>query len=571
MKKSLAVCLSVLCTSVAVFGSACKPSATFPGGGTDNVLVDETKTQLYVSNLQGGIGYEWLQKVIDRFEEAYKDEVFEPGTKGVQIIPDYEYTVNGAWLILPTDTWEVYFTENFTYNEYVMQNQVLDISDVVKSPAKTGPDTSETETIADKLDAEQKSGLTAYNGNYYAIPHYEAYRGVSYDVDVFETFRLFYAADKENGNDGFIIKTTDKRSAGPNGVSGDYDDGLPATLEEFEKLCDKMVTVGVTPFVWPGSAVAYTEYLVDSIEASIGGAEATALNYTYDSGDKTTKVVTGINGDTITTEDVAITNDNGYYIKQLLGKYYGYQTLEKIIDKIDTYAYSLSNNDSTFTQLASQEEFIFSNLENKPIAMIIDGNYWWNEAKAAYQRSVNQYKDRAIERNFAWMPMPTAVDETDRESGAKEPVLRDVMKSYCFVNANISDKPEKVRLAKEFVSFCYSDESLQEFTTTTGVAKGLDYELTPAQKSSLNAYAQSCWTVREKGTIVRTLSSNRMVIEQERNLLWNVFDATVNGQAYNTPFTAFLGNVSAADYFKGQWISSENWRKNYERYFTVGV
>lgn len=576
LKKTLSMVIATLCASTALMSAGCKPGGALGGGGgAGDIVVDNTKTQLYVANIQGGIGGEWLKKAIARFEEAYKDEVFKPGTKGVQIIPEYEYTVNGAWLLLPTDSpWEVYFNENLTYNAYVMQNQLLDLSDVVNAPAKTGPNTSETETIASKLDADQKAGLTAHNGKYYAIPHYEAYRGLSYNVDVFEDKLLYLAKDKNNGNDGFVVSTNlSERSSGPNGVSGDYDDGLPATLEEFMKLCNKMVSVGVTPFVWPGSAVEYVEYLVDSIEASIGGAKDTAINYTFDSGEDTVKVVTAVEGDNVTTQNVKITNDNGYFYKQLYGKYYGYQTLEKIIDNIDNYVYSLSNNDSTFTQYDSQEEFLRSQFKNKPVGMIIDGNYWWNEANAsgAYRRSVNDYGSRAEVRNFAWMPTPTAVNDSDRVSGAKEPVLRDVMRSYAFVNANISDTDYKVKLAKEFVSFCYSDESLQEFTTTTGVAKGLDYELTEAQYNALGSYAKSCWTVRSKGTVLRTLSANRMVRENENALTLYQFKTVVNGDPYDTPFRGFLDGISAADYFKGQWITSQKWAENYSRFFTEGV
>ena len=579
-KKTLALALSTLCVSTAFLGTACKPGGGGGNSGDGDIQVDNTKTQLYVANLQGGIGYEWLDKVITRFEALYENEVFKPGTQGVQIIPNKEYSVNGAWLLLPQDDpWEVYFNENLTYNEYVMQDHLLDLSDVVNAPAKTGPNSQESVTIASKLDDDQKAGLTAYDGNYYAIPHYEAYRGVSYNVKVFEEKKYFFAANKNNGNNGFILSKTDTRSAGPNGKTGDYDDGLPATLEEFAKLCERMAGTGTIPFVWPGESVEYTEYLVDAIEASIGGAEALELNYTYDSGEdgqgnpKTTKVITAIDGNNVTTQDVSIKNDNGYYVKQLLGKYYGYQTLEMVIDNIDRYAYGLSNNDDTFTQYDSQEDFIRSNLINKPIGMIIDGSYWWNEAKDAWGRAVDDFGETRMNdnKNFAWMPMPTAINESDRASGAKEPVLRDVMKSYAFVNANISDTDYKVRLAKEFVSFCYSDESLREFTTTTGVAKGLNYNLLPEEKEALNPFAKSCWTVREKGTIVRTLSSNRMVIECERNLLFNVFDTVVSGDPYSTPFRAFLDGISAGDYMKGQWILPNDWASDYGRYFTEGV
>ena len=262
MKKILTLFCSLLIASMALIGSACGPAGIKPGtgggnSGEGNIIVDENKTQLYVANLQGGIGYEWFRKVIARFEEKFADVVYEPGTKGVQIIPEDEYTVNGRWLLLPTDIYDVYFTENLTYNEYVRKSEILDLSDVVKAPAKTSPTTSESVTIESKLNADQKAGLTAQNGKYYAIPHYQPFRGLSYDVDVFKEYRLFLAEDKDNGNGGFIIRESDKKSVGPNGIAGDYDDGLPATIDEFFALCDRMVSLSITPLVWPGSAVGY--------------------------------------------------------------------------------------------------------------------------------------------------------------------------------------------------------------------------------------------------------------------------------------------------------------------------
>lgn len=523
--------------------------------------VDTTKTQLYVSNLNAGISNQWLLDIETRFEEAYAETSFEPGKKGVQVIVDTENQVNGRWLILPTDDWEVYFTENLPYNEFASQNYLLDLSDVVKGNAY-----GESVTIESKLDDSMKAGLTAYDGKYYALPHYEAYRSIFYDVDVFDRERLYFAEDKDNGNNGFIIRDTDTKSAGPNGISGDYDDGLPATVEEFYQLLEYMKnTRGVTPFVWPGSAIAYTEYIADSFGDQLSGGDA-AYNYSFDSGEKTTPVVTGFNGDEPVIEEIAINNENGYYVERMAGKYYGLSVLEKIVDNIGNYAYELSNNNSTFTQLDSQEKYIFSDLENQPIAMIVDGNYWWNEAAEAYKRSVNQYGERAETRNFAYMPLPTAVDEESFTAG-QNVVLRDVMKSYCFVNANIADDPVKVKVAKLFVSYCYSDEALQDFTVHTGLAKGLNYSLTDEQYASLSSLAKSCWDVRENATIIRQLSTNRMCIENETALTYDVYSSSVNGQPYLTPFTAFRSGVSAKDYFMGTWTTPETWAETYSKYF----
>ena len=566
MKKLLAILLSAVCAVAVMVGC----DAYRPGNDDDKWYeqVDPSKTQLYVSNLKGGIGHDWLYNVKQRFEAAYADHVFEEGKKGIQVMVDTDNSVNGAWLILPTSEWEVYFSENVPFNDYISQGQLLDISDVVKAPAY-----GETETIESKLDDSQKTAFTAMNGNYYVLPHYEAYRGLSYNVTVFEDNKLFLADDKDNGNEGFIMRLTDKRSAGPNGKYGDYDDGLPATVEEFFKLCDRMAMVGVTPIVWPGAYVGYAEYIVDAFAQAFMGADACRYDLTFDSGNDTVEIITGFNGDTPITQQISVTNENGYLLRQQSGKYFGYAVLQNIIKNIDKYVYSLSNNNSTFTHYDSQEEFLVGEFENKPIGMIADGNYWWNETSVsgAYQRSVNQFADRAKaeNRNFSWMSLPGVWSAEDGETPATELVLRDVMKSYCFVNGNIADKPAKVAAAKAFVSFCYTDESLQEFTTTTGVAKGLDYELTSEQLASLTKFGQSCWTMRQEGTVVRSISGNQMFMENEQEFTAYLHRSTVSGQSYQTPFTAFKAGVSAKDYFMGNWIAQSDWNRDYSKYFAV--
>ena len=561
MKKGVKELLLASCLVATAFSSVgCS------NGQTTLEEIDPTKTQLYVSNLQGGIGHEWLQKAKERFETAYANESFETDKTGVQIIIDTENGVNGGWLILPTSEWEVFFTENMSFNDYASRGELLDISDVVKAPAY-----GETATIESKLDDAQKAGLTAYDGKYYVLPHYEAYRGLSYNVTFFESEKLYFSDAPTTGSGGFIVRDNEKRSAGPNGEYGDYDDGLPSTVEEFLTLCDKIAGVG-TPFIWPGATQAYSEYIVDAFAAAFMGADELSYNYSYDSGNDTTKVITDFDGDTPTTQDVQIKNDNGYLIRQQSAKYYAYSVFEKIVDKLDEYVWDKTIGDTAFTQFDAQEWFLVGMHEQKPIGMISDGNYWYNESKAsgAYQRTVDLYSE-AENTKYAWMPLPGVWSKTAGTTPKTESVLKDTMQSYCFINGNISENAEKVKLAKAFVSFCYTDESLREFTTTTGVAKGMKYELTTDDYNALSSYGKSCWDVRKDSKIVRLLSTNRMFIENQDAFTKNLHDSTVSGQAYKTPYTAFKANVSAKDYFKGTWIASTTWSDDYNRYFTSGV
>ncbi len=560
MKKFLALILSLLFVCSASLLAAC-------GSGNDDGWIDQIdtdKTQIYVSNLQGGIGREWLDKTIERFTAAYAEESFEEGKTGVQIVVD-DYTVNGAWLQLPNHGWDVYFTENLPFNDYVAKGEILNISDIVKAPAY-----GETATIESKLDDAQKQGMTLFDGEYYVLPHYEAYRGIFYNRKVFESHKLFY---KIGG--GWAERPTDKLSAGPDGVEGTEDDGLPATIPQFMALLDRMVTMGVTPFVWTGKNVGYFDYLVDAFADAIMGAQEGLANYSIDSGANTVKIVTGFKQGEPIVENVTINNDNGYLLRQQWAKYQALKIAEKIIKNIDKYATSLSNNNSTHSQYDAQEDFYRAEFEGSPIGMLIDGSYWWREmdTQGVYSRAVGDFGPdaKAENRDMRWMPLPGVVEELAGQTPVTTPVVKDSMKSYCFINADVKQHPARMAVAKAFVSFCYTDESLQEFTTTTGVPKGLKYELTEAQYNSLTSLGKSCWDIKQNATIIRSISGSKLFMENQQDFTAYMYTSHTGKGSYNKTFDGFLAGETAEDFFKGTWKTFAEWEADYSKYFTSGL
>ena len=65
--------LSASACSVAALGSCASR------GGDDSTQVISDKTQLYVTNFDGGVGSEWLTPLIKAFEESEKDNSYEDG------------------------------------------------------------------------------------------------------------------------------------------------------------------------------------------------------------------------------------------------------------------------------------------------------------------------------------------------------------------------------------------------------------------------------------------------------------------------------------------------------------
>ena len=240
MKKAIKLG-SVLLGGVMASGIALSMAGCSNGG----IKIDDTKTQLYVFSYNGGVGNEWFDHTIESFEAKYADVSFEDGKLGVQVIPDKQKDAGTSMVdSFKNKNIDVVFNETVRYNEWVTKGNLKDISDIVLGENELDGN----KRIVDKIPEDKKAALTAKDGKYYALPHYEAFRGVVYDVDLFKQKKLYFAADRSV--DDFILTDNATKSAGPDGKTGTYDDGLPATYTEFWQLCDKMVASNVIPFIW---------------------------------------------------------------------------------------------------------------------------------------------------------------------------------------------------------------------------------------------------------------------------------------------------------------------------------
>lgn len=297
-------------------------------GCGDDFDYDETKTQLFVYSYDGGVGTEWLDKVSRRFMKDYADVSFEDGKVGVEIVPGKGKDTLASKL--STSPYEVIFSESINYNNLIAQDSIMDITDVVTESLADVTGGAETGSIADKMTTQQKAAFTAINGKHYVIPHYEVYSGLTYDVKVFTDKKLFF---KDGG--GWTNVEAEK-SVGPDGKKETYDDGLPSSFEEFDKLLDRMVSLNVAPFVWAGQYPEYTNHLLLGMWAAYSGKDEFMLNFSYgeDSQTKggTSHTVVGFDENTPIVEEESITPAKGYLLKQQVGKYYPLQILEKVVD-----------------------------------------------------------------------------------------------------------------------------------------------------------------------------------------------------------------------------------------------
>lgn len=536
----------------------------------DNVDVDTTKAQLYIANYNGGFGTEWLNNAAKRFEEKYKDVEFLPGTKGVQILISNSKTSADIWLSSAANSInEIFFSENFVYGDFVSSNACLDITDVVtddlsastvlQSITGSTTDLGDTGTVADKLTDDQKAYYEV-DGKYYALPHYLGTMGIVYDIDLFENERLYFAADKNNGNNGFIIRETDQRSNGPDGVAGTNDDGLPATFEEFYALCQYMKEKSIVPLTWAVSA--YMPKLLDAVYAQNAGYDEYMLNYTFNGTSNTL-----LDDDLQPMGPVEITPENGYMLARQQGLYASLDFIYNIITK-ELYGaqYCFS---TAMTHLEMQEEFLKSSFNAKPdIAMLIDGNWWENEAAAVWTDMANTPGASKNERNIGFMPMPFL----NESLVGTQRTLVDANYSAAFIKANIAE--EKIPLAKLFLQFTSTEAELQNFTTTVGQPRNFSYDLTDEQYDSLSTFQKTVWDLKREANVVYPYSDSPLYSAYPSAFTYeSYYRSSYLGISYAQPdqdfYKAASSGLDAKQYWLGHisLINKTVWDNAYGAYF----
>lgn len=534
--------------------SACGGGGNTPTSQTSNAQQSESiatdKTQLYVGNYYGGLGDTWLRELKTQYEALHNDVQIVIDNDKANYLPDNLITKIGSL------RQNLFFVDNAYYYDLASQNKLADITDVVTAKLTQY---NETRSIEDKLNTQlvnffKNNDVT--NGKYYALPTYLSQYGWVYDVDLFESKKLFIA---DTSTDSRLVWTDGKegsaaKSKGQDGVSGTQDDGLPSTWSDFTALISRMKQMSITPFIWTGKYIDYTSRLLRSYWAAYEGADNFQLNYTF-SGSET------LNGDTSAT---AITDKNAYELQRQKGKKAALQLAKEVFS--DSYNYAASSVMTINDHIGAQKEYIYSNPTPKaqPIAMIAEGDWWENEARdnGAFDTMVSKFGSSWAygTRRFAFMPVPSM--DGFPNTGA---VLSTSSTGCFFVNANCD--ATHLALAKDFLQFCHTDSALATFTVDTGVNKPFDYTLSEDQLSKLTYFSKSCYQLyRQKTThLVYDLNVSKTRINNSAYFLsyWN-WTSNVGGQVYDNPFQAFANDTSLSidSYFDGMYTYQKgNWSR----------
>lgn len=532
-------------------------TATACGGGDDDKKYDSTKSQLTVYSYNGGVGNVWLDKVIERFEEDFKDYEFEPGKKGVQIAPNK--TKTGQNLATIQNMEDVVFSEYIDVNPLILGDNVIKIDDIVTTPLNEVLEgrTTDTQTIHEKLYPETQEFYAQRDGEYYGLPHYSTFSTLIYNKKLFDNYGLYFAKTPASGASTaqrhlyFVSATNTVKSCGPDGVEGTTDDGLPATWDEFFILCDYMSkNRGVVPFVWAGAGADYAKYLLNAIYLNLVGGEVAKYNYNFSSGTKEINTVSFDTYGTPTYGSAVIDQGNKVLLNSQLERYQTFEIFDRIVN---TEGYT-HEDIGKFDMLSAQEEYVYSYNENNPVAFLAEGSYWYNEAtdgNIMYNAEL-AYGDEYKELNdYHVMPLPhvyngkasDVLGRTDLPSNT----ICDQSDSFAGINAKIASDPNKVKLAKMFLAYCYTDESLKDFSKYTNTVRFMKYEV--EENTFSTDYAKNLAKYMQTADKVFPYSTAQLYLGNKLNLSMHI-NAGFWEYGEKTPYQEIGAGVAGWEYFK---------------------
>ena len=558
---------------------------------------DGTKSILKIGVFNGGLGYRWTELVAQEFEEKYANVSFEEGKTGVKVRINPQktaFTVSAiqSAIMQNHDAEDIYYTTYHANVDYAREGYSMNITDWMQEKVYTADgeladmtyDAAEkkyilndgaeapTMSLADKMLAGtkesfylgankldfNKDGNSDIKEGYYAIPFEDEMSGFVYDHDLF----------KEKG---WL----------------DYDgiDGLPDNMEDFFHLLDRISGAGMIPFTFSTGVSEYMRGLMDAFIGQYEGADAAALNYTYNGQytfpagtfDSTTVATESITINQDGTQTVTITPANAWMLAYQPSKELYVEFMRRLFD---TRYYDPDCYQASYSYTVAQQEFVWSMLgrAGQPrIAMLYEGEWWENEARS-YFNTTGGYGNR----DFRYFPLPYIEGQKDENVRSLANFSRG---SDLIVNA----KTNKAELCRLWLQFAHSESALETFTLETGATRMYDYDLDSSQLSTLTKFAQNCYNIKKSSSSDVTVFYSKIYTDQHPfydNTPMGGFGSevlsTTTGEFNKISWTnqhlgyLFFANagqpgatkLSAAQYIEDmyEYYSKENWTRAYNEW-----
>ena len=545
------------------------------GGGASPTAATGINVLLFTGTATRNGAIKWIQNAAERFTELKKDEVYESGKKGVSISVSDNKQI--PYESLGSDGNDIYLDEaKADMYTYSATNKLMQLDEIVSY-------IEEDQGLT--IDPDAKKRMLGYQSSdgqrhYYGLPQYEWSNSLTYDVDYFDDYGLYFAkpdATKFETHEGaygtikLVSKDDMQKSCGPDGAYGTMDDGLPSSLEEFVQLCDCIKTKGGSPFIMPGGAggSVYSFHMVQAIWAALEGAE-TMRSVTAEYSDKPVEVVTGFKKDEYffgdkkipmpITEKVVLNDKNGYKMYDMASRYYALAFMQFAYD--NDWFHSETKSDTSADKV--QTTFIATRA-NERAAMYIDGTYWYHEAQlydkgSAFSKWRRNSGNRP--RKLSYMCLPTTLNGSVAEGEGKKNTMLNVGLSFMFVNNRVSENEGKKRAVVDFLKFLYSQKELAAFTEFLGMNVPINYEYDEQKLGDY--YYTSFKQIKKEANVVTTASSNPIHYKNLSSFLLG-FGGALNYYKYNNLvmmegyLQAYKNGRTAKEIFEGSTLGEAVW------------
>lgn len=520
---------------------ACSSGLACGSGGNDgpNVDLDGDKTTILIDVYGGGFGTDWAVDLCNSWNQSEEGKASD--YQFTLLSADGHLNTNGnikTYIASNANQADIYFTDDCDMTQFTLdatQDKLLDLTDVWNAK----PDSQfPNRPIRDKFYfvEELENVWTSSSGAKLALPYTMGTSGIVYDKDLFSTM-------------GWYFKDGDNLTVGADGVEGTYDDGLPVTVADFQELLNKITGAGLIPFVVYGTvASAGTDHVINAISAQYEGVESFVNGFDY-------------TGDVYRASgNVTITPETGYKVfENAEGRAKGVKFVEDYIlarnaDKTFKYLYADSIN---LNHKESESVYIYSHDEGTQIAMTINGAWWENEARGAFEEESRIGNPGYGERNFGFMPVPVI----DGQNPASDKTIFSVNNFGSVFAVKSSDEAKNAAI-KSFLTFYASNEGLNIFTKSVGVAPGYKFEVEQSVLEGLTEFGKTYYEIcnSEKVEIVAPSVFKFLSPMNYKSTSAPERHKVLVGSSYYSPYEAMcaLSTKKTASEIIAQWASEWN-------------
>lgn len=508
---------------------------------------DSTKTYLDVGVFDAGLGTVYFDEMKKDFEAYYANESFETGKTGVVLRPTKKNTeFNPAQLLTSMKDYQpvLYLLNTGDYEAFTSAELFTDVSDVMTEKyldenGEIAKDTGKTATqsIEDTMLDGYSDVFKKDDGKYYAVPFMYSAPGIIYDADLFDEQSLYFKADGTVGANAADLAAKNC-SAGTDGKSGTYDDGLPATWAQFLTLLSAIRNKGLTPFTWAESPSTYQiSRVFNIIHANYEGYDDFMLNYSLSG----------------TDNELGEINDSNYdKLLEQEGRKAAIKAFYDITKNAGNYSVKAAPAGGN-THTTAEREFIQSKRYGTRIAMFVENSYWEQEARSVFDGEPQPEQNGYGKRNFKYLTMPKFVgmEGVEDQTNEERVIPTTYSESYMCISAKNTNKNAEVqtRVAKLFIKFVQQRAQLVKFTANTGCLRPYKYTITDEEKQTCTPYTRSILELIAEGA---TVAPNLAIATKRRQFTGEdgfdesnngfAFRAKVDNNVYKEPFTYFYMN-----------------------------